>query len=105
MNIQNFAGVLKLSECIKFDVLKQVILRNKFLPVPPEHRNFVSPDNKDFIAQGVGLLGNLIHEGLKPEHSILDLGSGQKNMACVSAVVLNIVAGMRQSQGKIFWFY
>jgi hypothetical protein len=75
LNIQNFAGVLNLSECIKFDVLKQIILRNKFLPVPPEHRNFVSPDNNDFIAQGVGLLGDLIHEGLKLEHSIRDLGS------------------------------
>ncbi|MGZ8227088.1 MAG: class I SAM-dependent methyltransferase [Methylococcaceae bacterium] len=60
----------------EFNLLKAFILRNKFLPAPPPHRNFVSSDGTYFIAEGVDLMTTLVNYGLRPDHSLLDIGCG-----------------------------
>lgn len=65
----------------QFDSLKSYILKDKFLPVPPTHRNFVSPEGTHFIAEGVNLMEILYSYGLRPEHSLLDVGCGIGRLA------------------------
>ena len=56
----------------------KVILKNKFMPIPDSKRIFTGNDGdiEDFRLQGCNTLRSLVTHGLKPEHKILDIGSG-----------------------------
>lgn len=64
-----------------FDTFASNVLRNRFIPTPPPHRNQSSPKSTDFIKQGLGQLRTLYSNGLKPNHAILDLGCGIGRLA------------------------
>ena len=59
-----------------FELIAEQIRRNHFIPIPPAERNFVSPQRDDFLGQGIGQLRELVQVGLRPAHSVLDIGSG-----------------------------
>ncbi len=54
------------------------IRTDRFLPIPPANRIFTGADgNQDsFRLEGCNALRSLVQHGLKPEHSVLDIGSG-----------------------------
>ena len=60
---------------------KDTMLRNRFIPVPPLERNFVSLNPADFLAEGIDLMRLLTKTGLQPHHSVLDLGCGMGRLA------------------------
>ncbi len=61
----------------RFELLVELIKRNKFIPIPPSERNYVSHQQDDFIGQGIEQhLRPLVREGLRPPHSLLDIGCG-----------------------------
>jgi SAM-dependent methyltransferase len=60
---------------------KDTLLRNRFIPVPPLDRNFVSLNPIDFLAEGIDLMRLLTKAGLQPHHSVLDLGCGIGRLA------------------------
>ncbi len=68
------------SESDKLDWLAQQILRNRFLPVPPEERIFVGDGG--YLAVGVEFLRWFVELGhLTPQERVLDLGCGIGRMA------------------------
>ena len=56
----------------------EIILKNKFMPIPDSKRIFTGNDGdiEDFRLQGCNMLRSLVTHGLKPEHKVLDIGSG-----------------------------
>lgn len=63
------------------DFLLSSITRNRFLPVPPQHRWFPRTGGENFLASGAATLRDLIDSGLKPTHDVLDIGSGLGRVA------------------------
>ena len=76
--VQNIAPQLDMPE---FERIAEAIRRNKFIPIPPADRNFVSHKSDDFIGQGIGQLRTLVRHGLKPFHNVLEIGSGIGRLA------------------------
>lgn len=62
-------------------VFKDTLLRNRFIPVPPLDRNFVSLNPAEFLAEGIDLMRGLTNAGLQPHHNVLDLGCGIGRLA------------------------
>jgi SAM-dependent methyltransferase len=60
---------------------RETVLRNRFIPIPPAERNFVTKNYQDFLSDGVGLARALTLAGLQPNHSVLDLGCGLGRLA------------------------
>jgi len=56
--------------------LIEFILKNKYMPHPPEHRIFTGQDEGQFALNGVNTMRSLIEGGLKQSHRVLDIGSG-----------------------------
>lgn len=65
---------------IAFAELLRVTRRNRFLPVPPQERNFVG--DGDFLAIGCEFLRHFVElGGLKPQDRVLEIGCGLGRMA------------------------
>jgi SAM-dependent methyltransferase len=65
---------------IAFAELLRVTRRNRFLPVPPQERNFVG--DGDFRAIGCEFLRHFVElGGLAPDHQVLEIGCGLGRMA------------------------
>lgn len=63
-----------------FSALLKSIRRNRFLPLPPEERNFVG--DGDFLAIGCEFLRHFVElGGLQPQHRVLEIGCGIGRMA------------------------
>jgi SAM-dependent methyltransferase len=65
----------------EFNTLKRLTIANKFIPVPPNPRNFVGGDADDFIWHGLGQVELLWSKGLLQSHSVLELGCGIGRLA------------------------
>ena len=65
----------------EFEVLREHVRKNKFIPIPPQSRNQSGSGEGDFLEMGLVLLWNLVNHGLKPSHSVLDIGCGIGRMA------------------------
>lgn len=65
----------------EFESLRQHVLRNRFMPVPPAERNQSAQKGTDFLGVGLAMLSLLIREGLTPQSSLLDLGCGIGRLA------------------------
>ncbi|WP_374385136.1 class I SAM-dependent methyltransferase [Dongia sp.] len=60
--------------------LLKSIRRNRFLPIPPQERNFVG--DGDFLAIGCEFLRHFVElGGLRPQHRVLEIGCGIGRMA------------------------
>jgi SAM-dependent methyltransferase len=62
-------------------VLRQHTLRNKFIPVPPNHRNQSGSNDGGFLEMGFVLLRAMVEEGLTEQSDILDFGCGVGRVA------------------------
>lgn len=91
-----------------FEALAAAIRRNKFIPVPVADRNFVSPLSDDFLGQGIDQLRALVEAGLRPAHSVLDLGCGIGRTALPLTQYLSdqsIYFGLDTNLSGIAWCY
>lgn len=67
-------------EHLAFEELLRVTRRNRFLPVPPQERNFVG--DGDFLAIGCEFLRYFVEMGdLHPQDRVLEIGCGLGRMA------------------------
>jgi hypothetical protein len=66
---------------VEFNMWKHITIANKFLPIPPNSRNFVGGDVNDFLFHGLAQIEFLWSEGLMRNHSVLDLGCGIGRLA------------------------
>lgn len=77
---------------IAFAELLRVTRGNRFLPVPPQERNFVG--DGDFLAIGCEFLRHFVElGGLTPQHRVLEVGCGLGRMAVPLTQFLQAPAG------------
>lgn len=77
---------------IAFAELLRVTRSNRFLPVPPQERNFVG--DGDFLAIGCEFLRHFVElGGLMPQHRVLEIGCGLGRMAVPLTQFLQAPAG------------
>lgn len=77
---------------IAFAELLRVTRRNRFLPIPPQERNFVG--DGDFLAIGCEFLRHFVElGGLRPQDRVLEIGCGLGRMALPLTQFLDAPAG------------
>ncbi|MBK8160887.1 MAG: class I SAM-dependent methyltransferase [Rhodospirillaceae bacterium] len=80
-----------IDEAIFASLLKS-IRRNRFLPIPPEERNFVG--DGDFLGIGCEFLRHFVElGGLRPQHRVVEIGCGIGRMALPLTQYLEAPAG------------
>lgn len=72
-----------------FEVLREHVIKNKFILIPPQQRNQSGSGEDDFLEMGLILLWNLVNQGFKPSDSVLDIGCGIGRMALPATQYLN----------------
>ena len=73
------ADAAEIEEAVFASLLKS-IRRNRFLPIPPQERNFVG--DGDFLAIGCEFLRHFVElGGLRPQDRVLEIGCGIGRMA------------------------
>lgn len=90
----------------EFDILRKITLANRFIPVPPDNRNFVGGNAADFLSSGWAQLHALRQFGMKPSHSVLDLGCGIGRLATILTQYLDSSGyyfGVDINLGGIAW--
>jgi SAM-dependent methyltransferase len=87
-----FANPMMDHNDIAFVELLRVTRGNRFLPVPPQERNFVG--DGDFLAIGCEFLRHFVElGGLSPQHRVLEIGCGLGRMAVPLTQFLQAPAG------------
>jgi len=72
--------------------LLRLTRRNRFLPIPPQERNFVG--DGDFLAIGCEFLRHFVTlGGLRPQHRVIEIGCGLGRMALPLTQFLEPPAG------------
>lgn len=80
------------AEEVAFAELLRVTRRNRFLPIPPQERNFVG--DGDFLAIGCEFLRHFVElGGLRPQDRVLEIGCGLGRMALPLTQFLEAPAG------------
>ncbi|WP_374307667.1 class I SAM-dependent methyltransferase [Dongia sp.] len=85
------ADAAEIDEAVFASLLKS-IRRNRFLPIPPQERNFVG--DGDFLAIGCEFLRHFVElGGLRPQDRVLEIGCGIGRMALPLTQYLEAPAG------------
>lgn len=85
------SGPAEIEEAVFASLLKS-IRHNRFLPIPPEERNFVG--DGDFLAIGCEFLRHFVElGGLRPQDRVLEIGCGIGRMALPLTQYLAAPAG------------
>lgn len=73
-------------------VLKKLVANNKFMPVPPSHRNQSGSNQGGFLEMGFTLMQAMAGEGLTETSNVLDIGCGVGRVALPLTQFLNTTA-------------
>jgi SAM-dependent methyltransferase len=65
----------------EISAFRQRVFTNKFIPLPPPHRNQSVPADFNFLESGVDVMCQLIVEGVRPHSHLLDIGCGIGRLA------------------------
>ena len=65
----------------EFNSLQARILRNRFIPLPPQSRNQSCSRDTPFLNSGIDLMRVVLAQGLAENESLLDLGCGYGRLA------------------------
>ena len=63
-----------MNEEIEFFI--KYMAKNRFLPIPPSERRRPRAGSENYHESGAITMRDLIFSGLKPDHNVLDIGSG-----------------------------
>ena len=93
----------------EYNILKKITAANRFIPVPPESRNFVGGnfcDSEKFLAHACLQLDAMRRFGIMPTHSVLELGCGIGRLATILTQYLDATGyylGVDINLGGIAW--